>query len=89
MPPKIYRERYAPDEPRPESPVRHDYENWLVGTLNTAEIKHDGLVKKVCILVPRCTTPAHMPQTIGLTIDGLSYHLVSYYDPEVRLPPLV
>ncbi|KZV95899.1 hypothetical protein EXIGLDRAFT_452948 [Exidia glandulosa HHB12029] len=62
----IYRERYAPDEPRPEIQPRREYENWLVGTLTTADIKPDGLVKK----------------TIGLTIEGLNYHLVSYYDPE-------
>ncbi|EJD51190.1 hypothetical protein AURDEDRAFT_121079 [Auricularia subglabra TFB-10046 SS5] len=65
--PQIYRERYASDEPRPESSLRRDYENWLVGTLNTPEIKQDGLVKKE-VLTGQLQRPSLLPQFKDITI---------------------
>lgn len=92
----IYREREDPDSCTPSpyihsgvesrSQQRHDYEleRIIYGSWNKGRgLKEYGLMKKVHTLrhlLQGYPTSDILPQTISMSIEGVIYHLVSYYN---------
>lgn len=79
--------RQPPPDETPEQLAQRTHERSIVGSLadDLGTFKPGGLVKKVCVTLQNFRTPFIMLgnlQTMSLVIDGISHHLVSYYNPD-------